>query len=82
MFENQTRRGFIQSFARNTVLSILGLLGGFLLLRKRDDASVHTCINEFICHGCGVFNKCILPQAVSAKKSMKLNSPQIDKHDS
>lgn len=77
MFDNQNRRDFIKNFARNTVLSILGLIGGFLLLRKRDENAAHTCINEFICHGCGVFNKCILPQAASAKKSMKLNSPQM-----
>ena len=60
----------MRNCVRNVMLTILGLGSGVLLLKKPDDKSQHVCINEGICHGCDVFNRCILPQAISAKKNM------------
>jgi hypothetical protein len=67
--QNQNRREFLRSCARNFSLIAMGLGGGTLLARKQIKRSRHECINEGLCDGCGAFSGCILPQAMSAKEN-------------
>jgi hypothetical protein len=63
------RREFFKSCMRSVSLGILTLGGGALALRKQDMDDDHECIHRGICRGCGVFNSCRLPQALSAKEN-------------
>ncbi|MCA9744584.1 MAG: hypothetical protein H6695_13520 [Deferribacteres bacterium] len=67
--EQQNRREFFRTCARNVSLSALGLFGGVMLWRKHDENDEHVCINEFLCNGCSVLPTCILPQGQSARQA-------------
>ncbi len=64
----KTRREFLRSCARTFAGTALGVLGGGLMLRKSDNETDNTCINEYLCNGCRVFSNCNLPQATAVKK--------------
>ncbi|MGO8676211.1 MAG: twin-arginine translocation signal domain-containing protein [Limisphaerales bacterium] len=59
-----------RSFLRNAALGGLAALTAALVTRP---ASSQTCINNSICGGCGAFDDCELPQALSAKQSRPLS---------
>ena len=67
--ENQSRREFLRTCARNVSIAGLGVLAAAMLIRKPDDEVDHHCISEGICDGCRVFSGCVLPQALSAKQA-------------
>ena len=54
-------------------LAAVGLAGvsGWLVSRKRVRLSGQTCTNRGICRGCGAFDECGLPAALSAKESLR-----------
>jgi hypothetical protein len=60
----ESRREFFRATARYAVLGLVTAAG--YAVGKR---SGHTCINRGICGGCGQFERCILPQALSAKQA-------------
>ena len=62
------RREFLRSCARNGLLSSLAIITGIITLKEKPQESSQVCISQGICDGCGVFNRCILPAAQSAKE--------------
>ena len=61
------RRVFVSTALRRLALGVLGLTG-YALLRKRP-ARGETCVNRGLCRGCGAYEGCGLPQALSAKSA-------------
>jgi hypothetical protein len=67
----QSRRDFIKSLGRAALLgAIVGSVGLLFFKRRFSMNTAHTCINQGICRGCGKFENCILPQALSAKNAV------------
>jgi hypothetical protein len=63
-----SRREFLRGGARYALLAGLGMLSATLAQRSGGKLSGQTCINEGICRGCGAFDNCSLPQALSVKQ--------------
>jgi anaerobic selenocysteine-containing dehydrogenase len=64
----QSRRDFLAGVARLGTLGVLGGGAAALALRNKSTAlGNQQCNNQGICSGCGVFNQCGLPAALSAK---------------
>ncbi len=59
-----TRREFLRDIGRYGVALLLGGGVGALMTRNSEE-----CINQGICRGCGAFEACHLPQALSAKRA-------------
>lgn len=59
------RRKFLKDAGRWAVA--LGLGGGVAAITTRDPEK---CFNQGICRGCGEFQECHLPQALSAKEAL------------
>lgn len=66
----QTRRELLRSAVR--ILSLGGISALCLIAKIRIGApgTGDGCINQGICGPCGVFDKCSLPQALSAKEGL------------
>lgn len=64
----QSRRQLITAVLRYATLGVLGAAGGSVFARRRRLVREGKCINRGICRGCDVFEKCALPQALSAKE--------------
>ena len=64
-----TRREFLKSACRFAVLGALGFAGA-KLVKQISFKTGQTCINDYICRGCGVYSGCGLPQALSAKRAI------------
>lgn len=62
---SQGRRRFFKDIGRWAVA--LGLGGGVAAITTRDPEK---CANQGLCRGCGEFDDCHLPQALSAKEAM------------
>ena len=67
----QSRRELFKSVLRYATLGLLGLIAGSVFARKRKFTQNGICINREICGSCGIFEKCGLPPALSAKASVK-----------
>ena len=65
--EECTRRGFLKSLARLSVLAGMGVAGA-AFLRGRLRPIGETCVNEGVCRGCAVLGGCGLPQALSVRE--------------
>lgn len=66
LFETmKRRRDFFRTSGRFIALGLLAAIGGVALLRKRDG----NCEPYPLCQGCGVFEKCSLPQALQQKNN-------------
>jgi hypothetical protein len=63
----QSRRDLFKSVLRYVTLGLLGLIAGNVFARKRKFTQNGICINREICQSCGIFEKCGLPPALSAK---------------
>ena len=68
-----TRREFFRTCGRNVVAGGLAALAA-VLWKRNSGLSNQECVNNGICGQCGVFDKCRLPQALSAKKAKPLSS--------
>jgi hypothetical protein len=64
----QSRRQLLAGVLRYATLGMLGTAGGFVVARRRRLVREGKCINSGICRGCEIFEKCDLPQALSAKQ--------------
>ncbi|HUT58657.1 MAG TPA: hypothetical protein VNA25_12500 [Phycisphaerae bacterium] len=66
----RSRRELLGAAARAGALGALAALAALLGRRRgrpgRDD---HRCVNQGICRGCRAFDRCILPQAASARRA-------------
>ena len=64
----QSRRHFFIGAARCASLGLLCAAAGLLLAKRRRLMREGVCINDGICEGCEIFEKCRLPLALSAKQ--------------
>jgi hypothetical protein len=69
----QSRRQLFTSALRYTALGALAAVGGFVFAQRRRLVNSGVCINREICGSCGIFEKCGLPPALSAKKNVLEN---------
>jgi len=63
-----SRRELFTGIFRYVTLGLLGIVGGSVVAKRYKLIREGKCINSGICRGCKVFEKCILPQALSAKE--------------
>lgn len=64
----QGRRELLAKAARYTTLALLGASSASLSAKRLRLVRPERCINQGICASCDVFQKCVLPQALSAKQ--------------
>ncbi len=67
----QNRREMLGRVLRYATLGLLGAAGGWGFAKRRRLVREGKCINHGICRGCEVFEKCGLPQALSAKQVLE-----------
>ena len=78
MLRSTTRRGFLTGLARVAGGGALAALAAVLTRRsilaqspgQALSRSGQSCPNRFICRGCGLFESCVLPQALSARQAL------------
>ena len=63
----QSRRQLLAGVLRYATLGLLGTVGGSVVAKRTRLGREGKCINRGVCRGCEVFEKCGLPQALSAK---------------
>jgi len=66
--QTRSRRQLLAGVLRYATLGMLGTAGGFVVAKRRRLVREGKCINRGVCRGCKVFEKCGLPQALSAKQ--------------
>ncbi len=77
----QTRRDFLSSLGRFSILAAGAVLGGVLIGRRQVRLqSSQTCQGQGLCGKCQSYNGCGLPAALSRKK--KLNRSSGPQHES
>jgi hypothetical protein len=64
----QSRRELFTTVLRYATLGTLAAIGGAVFAKRRRLVQNGICINREICKGCGIFEQCGLPQALSAKQ--------------
>ncbi len=62
------RRQLFTSVLRYATLGLVGISGISLVAKRRRLVKENKCVNSGICSGCGQFDLCGLPQALSAKR--------------
>ncbi|MBA7612845.1 hypothetical protein ES703_20086 [subsurface metagenome] len=67
----QSRRALFVGVFRYATLGLLGVAGGWGFAKRRRLVREGKCVNHGICRGCEVFEKCGLPQALSAKQVLE-----------
>ncbi|RPI62655.1 MAG: hypothetical protein EHM48_03750 [Planctomycetaceae bacterium] len=73
MNEQTNRRNFLRAAGRGVAGLALAAITGGLLLGRRSGATEQACVNRGICGGCGTFETCGLPAALSARQSQQSN---------
>ena len=63
------RREFFPAAARYSALAVLTAIAALASGDKRSARAKQKCINRSVCRGCGVFDGCRLPAALSAKRA-------------
>ncbi|MHC5060890.1 MAG: hypothetical protein ACYTFK_07390 [Planctomycetota bacterium] len=66
----QNRRKILADAARYSALGLLSAISGWSYVKRRRLVREGKCINRGICRGCRVYEKCGLPQALSAKQAL------------
>jgi len=66
--EVQNRRGLLVGALRYGTLGILGAVGGWAFAKRGRLIREGKCVNGGICRDCRVYERCGLPQALSAKQ--------------
>ena len=64
----RTRRDFFTDIFRYSTLAVIGVIGGAVFAKRRKLSNEGVCINQGICGGCGIFEQCNLPPALSEKQ--------------
>ena len=62
------RRQMFTRLLRYATLGVVGGAGVSLAAKRRRLMREHKCVNKGICSGCGAYDACGLPQAISAKR--------------
>ncbi len=73
--EKQSRRNFLRSLARYSILGILASTTGVLVARRRgwfEDClfPAEKRVSLDICQGCRILDNCDLPEALAARENM------------
>ena len=68
--EAASRREFLRGGVRYALLAGLAAVSAMVAGRRNQRLPGQTCVNQGICRGCGVFEECGLPQALSAKQAL------------
>ena len=68
--KTQSRRYIIQDALRCAALTVLGVVVGSAIVKKRRLLKEGKCVNRGICAGCDVYKNCRLPQALSRKHTL------------
>ena len=63
-----SRREFLRGGARYALLSALGAVSATLIQRRGPTIAGQNCISQGMCRGCGAFEECGLPAALSVKE--------------
>ena len=63
----ETRRQLLAGALRYVSLGLLGAVGGSVFAKRNRLVREGKCINHSLCRGCTIFERCSLPQALSAK---------------
>jgi len=63
-----TRRGLLTGILRYATLGALGVISGIVLAKRHRLEQEDICISHGVCRGCGIFQQCGLPQALSEKQ--------------
>ena len=66
--EVKSRRMVFAAALRYAALGLLGAAGGSALAKRRRLLREGRCMSDGVCRGCVVFERCGLPQALSAKE--------------
>ena len=70
--ENRTsRRELMAKVLRGGVLGLVGAGGGAAVAKRRRLVRQGKCISKGVCRGCGLFEDCGLPAALSAKEVLR-----------
>lgn len=72
--EVQSRRQLVVGALRYATLGLFAAGGGSVAVQRRRLAREGKCVNGGVCGGCEVFEKCSLPQALSAKEILARNN--------
>ena len=67
----RTRREIFSDVLRLGALGGVAVIGVVSRIKPGKGLAGHECVNKGICRGCEVFEGCGLPQALSAKESLK-----------
>lgn len=67
----QSRRQVFAGFLRYVTLGLLSAVYVFIFATRNRLVRENRCINNGICCDCRVFERCVLPQALSAKQVLK-----------
>lgn len=62
----QTRREFFNTLYRGLILGGLIGVGGYLVLRDKDDSD--SCSYDFVCKNCKKLKSCGIPEAIKYKQ--------------
>lgn len=65
---NVNRRQLFTGVLRYATLGLITVSSAVLIAKRRRLTINHKCVNKGICSGCGQFDQCGLPQALSAKR--------------
>jgi len=65
------RRRFFVGMMRYAALGVLCAAAGLLAAKRYRLRRKGVCINDGLCRGCEVFEKCRLPLALSAKRALE-----------
>ena len=71
--KKQNRRNFLRDAVRYAVLALVCFVAGSAFTKRRKLLQEGNCINQGICGGCGVYENCRLPQALSKKQVLAEN---------
>lgn len=77
----QSRRQFFIGAARCAFLGLLCGAGGLLVAKRRRLMREGVCINDGLCEGCGIFEKCRLLQRGPAPPSALPAKQDFDRVD-
>jgi len=68
--QRRNRRQLLTGVLRYATLGLLGAAGGSIVAKSRRAMREGKCVNKGLCRGCGVFDECGLPQALSLKDGL------------
>lgn len=66
----RNRRQLLAEVLRYTTLGVFVVAGGSFLVKRHRLVREGKCINDGICRGCAVLERCSLPRALPARENL------------